>query len=43
MHPPALDHLRSTTRRRFLQQCGTGMCALALSSLFNDKLFAANS
>ena len=43
MHPQALDHLRATTRRRFLQQCGTGMGALALSSLFNDKLFAADS
>ena len=38
-----LDHLRATTRRRFLQQCGAGMGALALGSLFNDKLFAADS
>jgi len=39
----SLESLRATTRRRFLQQCGTGMGALALSSLFNDKLFAADS
>lgn len=40
---PVLDSLRATTRRRFLQQCGTGMGALALGSLLNDKLFAADS
>ena len=40
---PTLDRLRATTRRRFLQQCGAGMGALALSSLFNDRLFAADS
>ena len=39
---PALASLRATTRRRFLQQCGTGMGALALGSLFNDKLFASD-
>ena len=37
------QHLRSTTRRRFLQQCGAGMGALALGSLLDDKLFAADS
>ncbi len=40
---PVLDSLRTTTRRRFLQQCGTGMGALALGSLLNDKLLAADS
>src|SRR5437899_14149 len=29
------------TRRKFFQQCGTGMGALALASLLNEKLFAA--
>ncbi|HAB15124.1 MAG TPA: DUF1501 domain-containing protein [Verrucomicrobiota bacterium] len=41
--PPVLDHVRDTTRRRFLQQCGTGMGALALGSLLNDRLFAAGA
>jgi hypothetical protein len=36
-----LDHLKLSTRRKFLQQCGTGMGALALGSLLNEKLFAA--
>ena len=40
---PVLDSLRASTRRRFLQQCGTGMGALALGSLLNDKLLAADS
>jgi hypothetical protein len=40
---PVLDSLRATTRRRFLQQCGTGIGALALGSLLNDKLLAADS
>ncbi len=40
---PVLDSLRATTRRRFLQQCGTGMGALALGSLLNEKLLAADS
>ncbi len=35
-----LDHLKLSTRRKFLQQCGTGMGALALGSLMNEKLFA---
>src|SRR5882672_6479769 len=43
MDAPALDRLRATTRRRFLQQCGAGMGALALGSLLNDKLLAADS
>ena len=43
LHPEIENQLRSTTRRRFLQQCGAGMGALALSSLFNDRLFAADS
>jgi hypothetical protein len=42
-HGPAFDALRDTTRRRFLRQCGTGMGALALGSLLDDKLFAADS
>ena len=42
-HESAFDALRSTTRRRFLRQCGTGMGALALGSLLDDKLFAADS
>ena len=40
---PVLDSLRASTRRRFLQSCGTGMGALALGSLLNDRLFAADS
>ena len=40
---PSLESLRASTRRRFLQQCGTGMGALALGSLLNDKLLAADS
>jgi hypothetical protein len=40
---PRLESLRASTRRRFLQQCGTGMGALALGSLLNDKLLAADS
>ncbi len=42
-HETAFDALRDTTRRRFLRQCGTGMGALALGSLLDDKLFAADS
>jgi hypothetical protein len=40
MHPH-LENLRAATRRRFLQQCTTGMGALALGSLLNPKLLAA--
>ena len=36
-----LDRIRNSTRRRFLKNCGTGMGALALASLLDDKLFAA--
>jgi hypothetical protein len=42
-HPVIEERLRLTTRRRFLQQCGTGMGALALASLFNENLFAAGA
>jgi len=38
---PALEHLRTTTRRRFLRDCGTGMGALALGSLLNERLLGA--
>jgi hypothetical protein len=37
----SLDSLRTTTRRRFLQQCSTGMGAMALASLLNGRLFGA--
>ncbi len=40
---PVLDSLRSSTRRRFLQHCGTGMGSLALASLLDEKLFAAGN
>ena len=44
MHPqlptPVLESLKASTRRRFLQHCGTGMGALALSSLLNPSLRA---
>src|SRR5436309_10870293 len=36
-----LEYLTVTTRRKFFQQCGTGMGALALASLLNENLFAA--
>ena len=36
-----IERLQSVTRRKFFQQCGTGMGALALASLLNEKLFAA--
>ena len=38
-HPQIQDRLRAVTRRRFLKQCGTGMGALALASLLNERLF----
>ena len=41
MFVPDLEKLKHVTRRKFFQQCGTGMGALALSSLLNEKLFAA--
>ncbi len=37
------ERLRFVTRRKFFQQCGTGVGALALASLLNEKLFAAES
>jgi hypothetical protein len=44
MHPqlptPILESLKASTRRRFLQDCGTGMGALALSTLLNPSLRA---
>ena len=47
MHPqlptPILESLKASTRRRFLQHCGTGMGALALGSLLNPSLQAAGS
>src|SRR5216117_1030419 len=43
MTGPNLENLKFVTRRRFFQQCGTGMGALALASLLNEKLFAAIS
>jgi len=38
---PALEQIRHSTRRRFLRQCATGMGSLALASLLDDKLMAA--
>ena len=37
----ALEALRATTRRRFLNQCSAGVGAMALASLLDDKAFAA--
>src|SRR5881628_1676004 len=37
-----LENLKFLTRRKFFQQCGTGMGALALASLLNENLFAAS-
>src|SRR5881396_297318 len=42
MLTPAEENLRFLTRRKFFQQCGTGMGALALASLLNENLFAAS-
>lgn len=39
-NPEVQNNLRAVTRRRFLKQCGTGMGALALASLLNDRVFA---
>ena len=36
-----LETLKLSTRRKFFQQCGTGMGALALASLLKEDLFAA--
>jgi hypothetical protein len=38
-----LPPFRAATRRRFLQQCATGMGSLALGSLLNEKLLAASA
>src|SRR5256712_2473188 len=35
------EYLKLTTRRKFLQQCGTGMGALTLASWLNENLFAS--
>src|SRR2546425_8198431 len=43
MNPLDLENLKLVTRRKFFQQCGTGMGAIALASLLNENLFAANS
>ncbi len=40
MHPH-IESLRAATRRRFLQHCASGMGALALGSLIDPKLLAA--
>ena len=41
MNGSELEKLKLVTRRKFFQQCGTGMGALALASLLNENLFAA--
>jgi hypothetical protein len=38
-----IERLQQVTRRKFFQQCGTGMGALALASLLEPKLFAADA
>src|SRR5437899_526883 len=43
MYPLDLENLKFVIRRKFFQQCGTGMGALALASLLNEKLFAADA
>ncbi|MEK7685980.1 MAG: DUF1501 domain-containing protein [Verrucomicrobiota bacterium] len=42
MNPFQEEHLKLVTRRKFFQQCGTGMGALALASLLNEHLFATD-
>src|SRR2546428_8495816 len=37
------EYLTLSTRRKFFQQCGTGMGALALASLLNENLFATGA
>jgi Protein of unknown function (DUF1501) len=39
----SVDSIRGATRRRFLQQCGVGMGALALGSLFGEGVSAAEA
>jgi hypothetical protein len=41
--PAQLEQLKFITRRRFFQQCGTGMGALALASLLDESLLGADS
>jgi hypothetical protein len=41
--PPVLDALRDSTRRRFLQQCGAGVGALALGSLLDGRLLGSEA
>ena len=41
MNPPDLENLKYVTRRKFFLLFCTGMGALALGSLLNEKLFAA--
>src|SRR4051812_41254397 len=36
-----LERLKQVTRRKFFQQCGTGMGALALAALHKENVFAA--
>src|SRR5437870_1600524 len=44
MNPPnEPEYLKLSTRRKFFQQCGTGMGALALASLLNENLFGATT
>ena len=40
-HPDRATPLRALTRRHFFNQVGFGIGSLALSSVFNEKLFAA--
>jgi len=37
------EAIRASTRRHFFRQCGVGLGGIALTSLLNEKLFAANS
>src|SRR5216117_1535811 len=39
----SLEKLCFVTRRKFFRQCGTGIGSLALASLLNEKLFAADT
>ncbi len=42
MFSQPIDQIQFSTRRRFLQQCGTGMGAIALGSLLNPQIFGAS-
>jgi len=37
------EYLRTITRRHFFKNCGIGLGTVALASLINEKLFAAES